>query len=47
MAFLAPTKRSQEDEESSGGPIAALLIAIPLSFLLWGAAALILLNLVH
>ncbi len=48
MAFLAPTKPTKDEEETStGGPIAALLIAIPLSFLLWGLAAFILLNLVH
>lgn len=48
MAFLAQSKSTRDDEETSGGgPFAALLIAIPLSFLLWGAAAFLLLNLVH
>ncbi len=34
MASTAP--RSDDDENSTGGPIAALVIAVPISVLLWG-----------
>jgi hypothetical protein len=48
MALITSTKSTKDNEESSrGGPIGALLIAIPVSFLIWGAAVFVLLNLVH
>lgn len=48
MGPLASAALQKENEESTaGGPIGALFIAIPVSLLLWGAAALFLLNIVH
>jgi hypothetical protein len=48
MAPLESAALQKDNEErSTGGPFGALLIAIPLSLLLWGVAALLLLNLVH
>lgn len=47
MATLLSTMPKPEDDEPHGGPIGALLIAIPISLLLWGAAVFALLNLVR
>ncbi len=46
MAFLSSTAPRHDDEESStGGPIAALVIAVPISLLLWGIVVVVLFNL--
>ncbi len=37
MASLAyPAPRNEDDETATGGPIAALVIAVPISLILWG-----------
>ena len=46
-SFASTALRTDNEESSTGGPIGALLIAIPVSLVLWGAAVFVLLNLVH
>ncbi len=42
------TAKFQEDEETAtGGPIGALVIAIPISLILWGTIFFVIFNLVH
>ena len=45
MATL--THISADDDARPGNPIGALVIAIPLSLLLWGAVVFVMLKLVH
>ncbi len=49
MASLAHTapRRDDEEETTGGSPITALVIAVPLSLLLWGIVFLVLLNFVR
>ncbi len=48
MASRIITAPRKEDEETStGGPIGALVIAIPISLLLWGVVLVVLFHLVH
>ncbi len=46
-SFVSSAVRTDEEESSTGGPIGALVIAIPISLALWGVVVFILLNLVH
>ena len=48
MASLVYTaSRSDDLETSTGGPIAALVIAVPVSLILWGIVFLIVFELIH
>ncbi len=49
MASLATTARRREEEEepSNGGPISALVIAVPVSLAIWGALFFVIFNLIH
>ncbi len=48
MASLAyPAPRNDDQETSTGGPIAALVIAVPVSLILWGIVFLIAFKLTH
>ncbi len=47
MSFLASTAPHKEDEETRGGPIGGLVIAVPASLLLWGIMFFVLLNLIR
>ncbi len=48
MSCLASTTPHKEDDErSTGGPIAALIIAVPVSVLLWAIVFVVLFNLIH
>ncbi len=48
MTFLASTAPQIDEEEiSTGGPIGALIIAIPISLALWAIVVFLLLNLVR
>ncbi len=48
MASLASSAPRKDDEEhSTGGPIGALVIAVPVSLVLWGALFVVIFNLVH
>ncbi len=49
MASLVyPAPRGDDDETSkTGGPIAALVIAVPISLIWWGIVILVLFRLVH
>jgi hypothetical protein len=42
-----PAPRGDDDETFTGGPIAALVIAVPVSLILWGIVFLVLFNLVR
>ncbi len=46
-SLVSPAPRRDEDEVSTGGPIAALVIAIPISVLLWGIVIAVLFALIH
>jgi hypothetical protein len=45
--LVSTAPRTDEEETSTGGPIGALIIAIPISLALWGIVVFVLLNLVH
>ncbi len=45
LSTAAP--RRDEEENSTGGPIAALVIAVPISLVLWGVVMFVLVNLIH
>ncbi len=48
MASLSSTIIQHDDEESSrGGPIAGLVVAVPVSLLLWGIVMFVLFNLIR
>ncbi len=45
MSSLSSTAPRHDDEESSrGGPIAGLVVAVPISLLLWGVVMFVLFN---
>ena len=39
--------RPEDEEESTGGPIGALVIAVPISLLLWGAVMFVLFHFIR
>ncbi len=46
MSYLSSTApRHDEEENSRGGPIAGLVVAIPISLMLWGVVMFVLFNL--
>lgn len=47
MASLVSTPIKSEDDSPDAGPIGALVIAIPISLLLWGGVVWALLKFVH
>ncbi len=48
MAYITKRAPRVEDEEiPTGGPIAALVVAIPISLLLWGVVMYVLFNLIR
>ena len=48
MASLVyPAPRNDDDETSTGGPIAALVIAVPISLILWGIVFLLAFKLIY
>ncbi len=47
MATIYHPAHKPDEEPQRGGPIGALVIAIPVSLLLWAVVVLVLLTLVH
>ncbi len=47
MASISSTApRHDDDENSRGGPIAGLVVAVPISLMLWGVVMFVLFNLI-
>ncbi len=46
-SIVSNAPHREDDDISSGGPIAALVIAVPISVLLWGLVFAILFTLIH